>query len=82
MELRVMLQDLAEKLHLAGGDDAAAPNDRAVALRGEVDKALETDDHEGLSDRLEEDAVAFESDHPSLAQTIRGVIDALSAGGL
>jgi hypothetical protein len=82
MELRSLLQDLADKLHLPGGDDTTANTDRAEALRGEVDKAIETDDHEGLSDRLEEDAVAFESDHPSLAQTIRSVIDALSAGGL
>jgi hypothetical protein len=47
-----------------------------------VQRAIEEDDHEGLGDRLTEDAVEFESDHPELADFLRRLADHLSAGGL
>lgn len=79
MDLRALLADLAEKLHLHRG----AHEERARALGAEVDSALASDEPpHHLADRLEEDAVAFETDHPELSETIRHVIDALSAGGL
>ena len=45
-------------------------------------REIEADEHEGLGDRMSEEAVEFESDHPDLATVLRRVADALSAGGL
>jgi hypothetical protein len=78
MELRQMLDELAERLHLTSG----AGEERAKALHADVQRAIEEDDHEGLGDRLTEDAVEFESDHPELADFLRRLADHLSAGGL
>lgn len=78
LNLREQLESLAERLHLHKG----AGEDRAAQLRGQVADAIERDDHDGLGDRLAEEAVEFESDHPDLATVLRRVADSLSAGGL
>ena len=78
LHLREQLESLAERLHLHHG----AGEDRAKELHGEVTGALEADEPDGLSDRLTEDAVEFESEHPDLATILRRTADALSAGGI
>ena len=78
VELRQMLEDLAERLHLHSG----AGEDKARELHGEVQKALDEDDHEGLGEKLTEGAVEFESDHPELADFLRRLSDHLAAGGI
>jgi hypothetical protein len=78
MELRNMLEELAEKLHLR----SAEGDERATALHGDVQRAIDEDDHEGLGDRLTEQAVEFEDDHPDLADFIRRLADHLAAGGI
>jgi hypothetical protein len=60
MDLRQMLEELAERLHLHSGPG----EERARELQGDVQKALEEGDHEGLGDKLTESAVEFENDHP------------------
>lgn len=78
LHLREQLQGLAERLHLHSGSG----EERARQLEGQVQGALDSDDHEGLGDKLTEEAVEFESDHPDLATVLRRVADALSGGGL
>jgi hypothetical protein len=78
LHLRAQLESLAEHLHLHKGSG----EERARELEGQVHGALEADDHDGLGDRLSEEAVEFESEHPDLATVLRRVADALSAGGL
>jgi hypothetical protein len=78
MEIRQMLEELAERLHLHSG----AGEERARELEGTVQKALEEDDHEGLGEKLTESAVEFENDHPDLADFLRRLSDHLAAGGL
>lgn len=74
--LREQLSELAKRLHLVADDE------RADALRTDVEGALDSDDHEGLSDRLEEGAVDFEGDHPDLASALRQVVEALGRSGI
>jgi hypothetical protein len=78
MELRQMLDELAERLHLTSGPG----EERAKALHADVRRAIDEDDNEGLGDRFTEEAVEFESEHPELADFLRRLADHLSAGGL
>lgn len=78
LHLREQLETLAQRLHRHTGSG----EERARELEGRVQGALAGADHEGLGDKLAEEAVEFESDHPDLATVLRRVADALSAGGL
>jgi predicted house-cleaning noncanonical NTP pyrophosphatase (MazG superfamily) len=78
MELRQMLEELAERLHLHSGPG----EEKARELHSSVQKAIDEDDHEGLGDKLTESAVEFENDHPDLADFLRRLSDHLSAGGI
>ncbi|MPY94683.1 MAG: DUF4404 family protein [Acidimicrobiia bacterium] len=78
LHIREQLESLAERLHLYHGPG----EERARELHGQVRGALDTDEHDGLSDRLAEEAVEFESEHPDLATILRRAADALSAGGI
>ncbi len=72
------LESVAERLHLHKGSN----EDRAKDLHGQVETALANDDHDGLADRLEEEAIGFENEHPSLASILRQAAATLSAGGI
>lgn len=76
--IRERLEALAERLHLHRGAD----DEELDELQATVQKALDEDDHEGLGDQLEEQAVGFQAEHPDLADFLRRTADALSAGGL
>ncbi len=78
LHIREHLESLAERLHLHEGPE----RERADELHGQVTEALETDDHTGLMDTLEQQAVAFEDAHPDLAAVIRKASDVLSASGI
>ena len=39
-------------------------------------------DHEGLAEQLEESAVRFESDHPTVAAVIRSAVHTLTGYGI
>jgi len=78
LHLREQLESLAERLHLHRGAGEQRAKDLHEQLRG----ALDADDHDGLSERLAEEAVGFESEHPDLATILRRTADALSAGGI
>lgn len=55
-------------------------------LRELADKlgvALEdTDEHDGLTDHLEESAIKFEGKHPTVAAVIRSAVDTLTGLGM
>lgn len=78
LHLRQTLEEIADRLHLHRGPGEA----RAHELHGEVQKALDEGEHPGLSDRLKEGAVEFETSHPDLADFLRRAVDTLSAAGL
>jgi hypothetical protein len=78
MELRQMLDELTERLHLHSGPG----EERAKALQQEVQKAIDEDDHKGLGDRFTEEAVEFESEHPELSDYLRRLAGYLHAAGL
>jgi hypothetical protein len=78
MELREKLEELAERLKLHHGPG----EERAQALHDDVQKAIDEGDHEGLGERLEEEAVGFESEHPDLADFLRRFADYLGAAGI
>jgi hypothetical protein len=78
MELRQMLEELAERLHLHTGPG----EEKARELQTTVQKAIDEDDHEGLGEKLTESAVEFQNDHPDLADFLRRLSDHLAAGGI
>jgi hypothetical protein len=75
---REKLEELAERLRTHEGPG----KERATELHGAVRKAIDEDDHEGLGDRLTEEAVEFEDAHPDLANFLRRFADYLAAAGI
>jgi hypothetical protein len=76
-----------ERLHeeltqaAAGGDEHAQEMLDHVGAYLEREEPAE-DDHENLAERLNEALVRFDTEHPSLAGAIQGVIDSLSSAGI
>ncbi len=75
--IRQKLEELATLLHLRSDDTPSAES-----AHTEVQQALESDEFNGLGDRLERFAIDLETDHPTLGALIRNVIDELSALGI
>lgn len=76
-----------ERLHDELAQAAAAGDEHAREMLDHVGAYLEReqpsgDDHEAFSERLQDAVVRFDTEHPSLAGTIRGVIDSLTAAGI
>jgi hypothetical protein len=78
LNLRNALEELAAKLHLTHETGEADTE----ALQADVRKAIDSDEHEGLGERLQEAEVELEASHPDLAEFIRQLVDRLSAAGL
>ena len=54
-------------------------------LHGEIERRLEAaqeEERSGLVDALEKAEIRFESDHPTLAQSLRQAIQSLSSAGI
>lgn len=83
-QLRAHLDELDAKISeaLADGhvDDAERSELRALIERVRQDLGTEEADH-GLSE-LEESAVRFESDHPTIAAAIRSAVHTLTGYGI
>jgi hypothetical protein len=86
--LRDLLARVHERLSQA---DSVEPESRQllIALTGDIERALGRDAEPGARaaarhpvQRLEGLAVRFEADHPSLAQVLRQLIDALGKAGI
>lgn len=70
--------DAAEEAERSGGGDPA----KIAALRAEIGRRLDEDDHEGVVDDLRDQVRGFEATHPKLAAAIGQAADSLSALGL
>jgi hypothetical protein len=68
----------AEEAERSGGGDPA----KIAALKAEIDRRLDEDDHEGVVDELRDQVRDFEASHPRLAAAIGQAADSLSALGL
>lgn len=63
-------------------DDAERAQLRELVERVRGDLRKGEADHGGLADQLEESAVRFESDHPTLAAAIRSAVHTLTGYGI
>lgn len=62
-------------------DDAEREELRSLTER--LDDALDDpEDHEGLTDHLEEAAIRFEGKHPTVSAVIRSAVDTLTGLGM
>ncbi|HEY6643847.1 DUF4404 family protein [Povalibacter sp.] len=87
-----MNQDLRQQIEAMHVElsriDSVDPQSRTllITLLGDITRLLEqsngdTDQH-NLAERLDELAVHFEADHPSLGAALRRVVDALGKAGI
>ncbi len=89
--LQVLLAKVHERLNEAGSVDTAS-REQLGQVMGDLERALgqggpagapgATADVGGSAPRLESLAVRFEADHPSLAATLRRLIDLLGNAGI
>jgi hypothetical protein len=80
--LRHLLDELSDAI---GRTKRQEEREELARLRGAVEGRLEGgdgDEHTGLVDSLEKAEIRFESDHPTLAQSIRQAIQSLSSAGI
>ena len=80
--LRHLLDELSAAIGRVRQDEE---REELTRLHGEVESRLrESDEGEqsGLVDALEKAEVRFESDHPTLAQSLRQAIQSLSSAGI
>ena len=76
-----------ERLHEELTQAAAGGDEHAQEMLDHVGAYLDSEspsgeEHEALSERLQEAIVRFDAHHPSLAGTIQGVVDSLTAAGI
>lgn len=88
-----MNADLRERIEALHGDlsqlEAVDASSRTllITLLADITRLLEksgdgTDEDRNLAERLDELAVQFEAEHPSLGNALRRVVDALSKAGI
>ena len=63
-------------------DDAEREQLRVLLERVRADLGAGEADHDGLAEQLEESAVRFESDHPTVAAVIRSAVHTLTGYGI
>ncbi len=85
-QLRTHLDELEAKIAAAQADghidDAEREELRGLVERVRQDLRDADADTEGMADQLEEAAVRFESDHPTLAAVIRSAVQTLTGYGI
>lgn len=76
------IHDHLAELRAAGAE--AGDRDALEELAGRVERHVdpEQDDDEGIVDELTKRAVEFETDHPTVADALRRVADALGGIGI
>lgn len=84
-QLRAHLDELEAAIGEARADDRIDEAER-IRLRELLDR-VRTDlgvegDRSGLAEQLEESAVRFEADHPTIAATIRSAVHTLTGYGI
>jgi len=85
-DLRQRIESLHSEL---SGIDSIDPQSRTllITLLGDITRLLERSsagapDEHNLTERLDELAVHFEAEHPSLGAALRRVVDALGKAGI
>ena len=81
-EQRSHLEDLIKQLDAEAINRDDADEQKVQALKAQVQTAIETGEPASLRDRLMEDAVGFENEHPSLSAIIIRAAELLGAAGL
>ena len=83
--LQILLGKVHERLNEAGSVDAGS-RDMLKQVMGDIEKALGSgaaaEAKETNTSRLEALAVRFEADHPSLAASLRRLVDLLAEVGI
>jgi hypothetical protein len=81
-DLRALLAQLHERLGATRSLDAESRTMLATVAR-DIEQALHNDDASAVAaEPVEELAVRFEADHPSLAGVLRQIIDTLGKAGI
>jgi hypothetical protein len=79
--MRHLLDELSAAIGRTKGDKERAELTRLLgAVEGRLQGA--DDEHARLVDSLEKAEIRFESDHPSLAESLRQAIQSLSSAGI
>ena len=85
-QLRTHLDELEAKITEARADghlDETERNELRLLLEQvRTDLGAGEPDHDGLAEQLEESAVRFESDHPTVAAVIRSAVQTLTGYGM
>jgi hypothetical protein len=80
--LRHLLDEISAAI---GRTKAHEDREELTRLQGQVEGRLEgadDEEHSGLVDSLEKAEIRFESDHPTLVESLRQAIQALSSAGI
>jgi hypothetical protein len=81
-DLRALLAQLHERLGATRSLDAESRTMLATVAR-DIEQALQNDDASAVAaEPVEELAVRFEADHPSLAGVLRQIMDTLGKAGI
>ena len=85
-QLRANLDELEATLAAARADGRIDEDERAqlreVIERVRTDLGAGEEERSGLAEQLEESAVRFESDHPTIAAAIRSAVNTLTGYGI
>ena len=84
-KLRSLLDELQASIQRAEADGVIDDDERAELreLMDRLDTQLgASDEHEGLTDSLEEAAIRFEGRHPTVASAIRSAVHTLTGYGM
>jgi uncharacterized membrane protein YebE (DUF533 family) len=85
-QLRASLDELEATLAAARADGHIDEDERAqlreLIERVRSDLGVDDEDRGGISEQLEESAVRFESDHPTIAAAIRSAVHTLTGYGI
>lgn len=85
-KLRTHLDELEAKIAEARADGHIDETERdelrVLIERVRTDLGSGEADHEGIAEQLEESAVRFESDHPTVAAVIRSAVHTLTGYGM
>ncbi len=84
-QLRSALDEIQSAIRRFEADGVIDDDERSQlrALADRLGIALEdSDEHDGLTDHLEESAIRFEGKHPTVAAVIRSAVDTLTGLGM
>ncbi len=86
-KLRSVFDELKSAIARSEADGVIDDQERAElrSLVQRIDSLLEkpgSGDHEGVTEQLEESAIRFEGNHPTVAAVLRSVVDTLTGYGI